>query len=189
MIASRHPGLGGLFVHPVQDPLVMAGNGTIGLEILEDLPDVDAIVIPFGGGGLAGGIASAVRALKPDTRLYASEITTGAPLSASWEAGELTDVEYTPSFVDGIGSRYVLPEMWQIARKLLDGVLTTDLPAAADAVRLLVERNRVVAEGASATAVAVALAGKAGTGKVACIVSGGNIDNKKLGMILEGQVP
>ncbi|MDQ2998539.1 MAG: pyridoxal-phosphate dependent enzyme, partial [Chloroflexota bacterium] len=106
-----YPGVDATFIHAFDDPAVMAGNGTIGLEILEDLPDVDAIVIPWGGGGLACGIAAAVRALKPDTRLYAAEVATAAPLQAALAAGAPVEVAYTPTFVDGIGSKTVFPQM------------------------------------------------------------------------------
>jgi len=183
------PGMDGHFVHPVSDPAVMAGNGTIGLEILEDLPDVDAIVIPYGGGGLSCGIASAVRAVRPQTRLYACEVETAAPFAASLAAGSPQTITYTASFVDGIGSPFVLPEMWPLARRLLDASLVMSLAQVAAAVRLLVERARVVAEGAGATPVAAALAGRAGNGKVACVVSGGNIDSTKLATILRGEMP
>jgi threonine dehydratase len=187
--ARSYPGMSGLFIHPFGDPAVMAGNGTIGAEILEDLPDVDAIVIPFGGGGLSTGIASAVRALKPDTRIYAAEVETAAPLAAALAAGAPEQVAYTPSFVDGIGSPSVVPEMWPLVSELLDGSLVVPLAEVAAAVRLLAERNRVVAEGAGATPVAAALAGKAGGGKVVCVVSGGNLDGAKLAKILLGEVP
>src|SRR5437868_4519994 len=167
----------------------MAGNGTIGLEILEELPDVDAIVVPYGGGGLSCGIASAVRALKPSVKVYAAEVATAAPLAASWANGAPVEVEYIPSFVDGIGAPRVFPEMWQLARQLLDGSLVSSVPEIANAVRLLAERARVVAEGAGAASVAAALAGRAGSGKIACIVSGGCIDAHKLAAILQGEVP
>lgn len=189
IVTHEYAGLDGYFVHPVSNPHVMAGNGTIGLEILDDLPDVDAVVIPYGGGALSCGIASAIRALKPDTRLYAAEVETAAPLSASMQAGQPMEVSYTPTFVDGIGGKSVLPEMWGLASQLLDDALVVPLDAVADAVRLLVERQRVIAEGAGATPVAAALAGLAGTGKVVCVVSGGNIDNKKLAKILSGELP
>jgi threonine dehydratase len=155
---------------------VMAGNGTIGLEILEDLPDVDTVVVPFGGGGLASGIATALRALKPSTKVYAAEIATAAPVSASFAAGRSTEVPYAPSFVDGIGSTAVFPRMWELASTLLDGALVASVDEAKAAIRLLAERQRIIAEGAAACAVAVALAGRAGGGKIVCVVSGGNID-------------
>jgi threonine dehydratase len=180
-----YPGLEeATFVHAFDDERVMAGNGTIGLEILEDLPDVDAVVVPFGGGGLATGVATAVRALKPDTKLYAAEIATGAPLSAAFASGSPATVDYTPSFVDGIGSARVFDSMWERARSLLDGALVASVPEAEDALRLMAERQRVIAEGAGACSVAVALAGKAGGGKVACVISGGNIDIAVLTRIL-----
>jgi threonine dehydratase len=179
----------GLFIHPSSNPAVMAGNGTIGLEILEDLPDVDAILIPFGSGGLSSGIASAVRALKPDTKIYACEVETAAPVSASLAAGSAQEVPYTPSFVDGIGAKNILPEMWPLVQRSVDGALVSSLEEIADAIRLLVERNRVVAEGAGGAPVAAALAGKAGMGKVVCVVSGGNLDSEKLALILQGMVP
>jgi threonine dehydratase len=183
-----YPGLPGLFVHPVSDAAVMAGNGTVGLEILEDLPDVDTILVPYGGGGLSCGIAAAVRALRPQIRVLACEVETAAPLSASLAAGSPQSVDYQPSFVDGIGGKSVLDEMWPLVSRLLDGARTVSLAAVAAAVRLLVERSRVVAEGAGATPVAAALAGAGAGGKVVCVISGGNIDAAKLAAILEGRL-
>ncbi len=184
ILSGRYDALPGLFIHPVRDRAVMAGNGTIGLEILADLPDVDALVIPYGGGGLSGGIASALRALKPDTRLYAVEVETAAPLAAALAAGRPVEVDYQASFVDGIGGKSVLPEMWRLVSGLLDGALQVSLDEARGAIRLLAERQRVIAEGAGAAAVAAALAGRAGAGKVVCVVSGGNIDRGILAGIL-----
>ena len=184
IVSGAYDGLDGLFIHPVRDADVMAGNGTIGLEILEDAPDLDAVVIPYGGGGLSCGIASALRALKPDTRVYAAEVESAAPLAASLRAGQPVEVAYEPSFVDGIGGKSVLPEMWTLARALLDGSLVASLDEARAAIRLLAERGRVIAEGAGAAPVAAALAGRAGGGKVVCVVSGGNIDCEVLAGIL-----
>ena len=186
---SCFEGAEGLFVHPVQDAGVMAGNGTIGLEILEDLPDPDAVLVPYGGGGLTSGIASALKQLRPETRIYAIEPETAAPLAASLAAGEPREIEYRPSFVDGAGGRSVLPKMWPLVRSLVDGALTVSLDETAAAVRLLAERNRVVAEGAGALAVAAALARKPVARKVVCIVSGGNIDPATLATILGGGTP
>jgi threonine dehydratase len=186
IVTSRVDGVDGLFVHPVQDEGVMAGNGTIGLEILDDLTDPDAVVIPYGGGGLTVGIASAIRALRPETKIYTAEPATGAALAAALEAGEPTDVDYSPSFVDGAGSRRVLDTMWPRVRPLIDGAFAVPIDEAAAAVRTLASRARVIAEGAGALATAAALAGRAGTGKVVCIVSGGNIDLSKLAEILRG---
>jgi len=179
----------GVFIHPVQNEQVMAGNGTIGLEILEDLPEADAVLIPFGGGGLSVGIASAVKTLRPETQVYAVEPDTGAPLTASLAVGEPREVDYEPSFVDGSGSPALLPKMWELARGVLDGAVSVSLDETAAAVRLLAERGRVVAEGAGGLSLAAALAGHAGTGNVVCVVSGGNIDSSKLTTILAGGTP
>jgi threonine dehydratase len=186
IVTSCVDGVEGLFVHPVQDEAVMAGNGTIGLEILDDLPDPDAVVIPFGGGGLTVGIASAIRALRPETKIYTAEPATGAALTAALAAGEPADVEYSPSFVDGAGSRRVLDPMWPRVRALVDDAFAVPIAEVAAAVRTLAGRAHVIAEGAGALATAAALSGRAGTGKVVCIVSGGNIDLAKLSEILQG---
>ena len=190
LVTRTFAGLDGFFVHPVSDPAVMAGNGTIGLEILEDLPDVDTILVPYGGGGLSCGIATAVRALKPATKIYACEVETSAAFAAALTAGAITKIDYRPSFVDGIGSGSVLAEMWPLAQSLLDGSLVMSLADVAEAVRILAERNRVIAEGAGATPVAAALAGKGGTdrGKTVCVVSGGNIDLEKLSRIFRREL-
>jgi threonine dehydratase len=144
------------------------------------------VLVPWGGGGLCCGIASAVRALRPSAQVFACEVETAAPLSASLAAGRPVTIDYTPSFVDGIGARGLLPEMWPLATALLAGSFVVSLSEVTAAVRLLVERARVVAEGAGAVPVAAALAGRAGTGKVVCVVSGGNIDRERLGAILAG---
>jgi len=187
---TRHfEGMTGVFLHPFSDAGVMAGNGTIGLEIAEDLPEVDAVVIPYGGGGLACGIAAALRALRPRVKIYAAEVDTAAPLAASFAAGRPAAVDYVPSFVDGIGTPSVFPEMWELARRLLDGSIAVPLAGIAAATRLLVERNHVVAEGAGAAPVAAGLTGRAGSGTIVCVVSGGNIDTSTLTTILQGAIP
>jgi threonine dehydratase len=186
IITSHLDGVEGLFVHPVQDPGMMAGNGTIGLEILEDLPDPDAVVIPYGGGGLTAGIASAIRALRPQTRIVTAEPETGAALAAAVAAGHPVSVDYRASFVDGAGSRRVLDSMWPLVAPLVDDAVAIPVGEAAAAVRTLAERARVIAEGAGALAPAAALSGRAGTGKVVCVVSGGNINLSKLAEILNG---
>jgi len=187
----RYPGMAGLFIHPVSDTAVMAGNGTIGLEILEQLPELDLVLVPFGGGGLSCGIAAALRELRPAASVYGCEVTTAAPLAASLAAGAPRPVDYQPSFVDGIGGKTLLPEMWPVVSGLLAGSRVVSLGAVAAAVRLLAERHRVIAEGAGATAVAaaMAMAAEAPSKKIVCIVSGGNIDNAKLATILAGGVP
>jgi threonine dehydratase len=189
METGSFPGLDGLFVHPVLDERVMAGNGVIGLELAEQLEGIDAVLVPWGGGGLTTGIASALAAVSPATRVIACEPETGAPLAASLAAGAPVEVDYRPSFVDGAGSKALLPDMWEPARELVDRAVPVPLDEAAAAVRLLATRGRVVAEGAGALALAAALAGAGGDGRVVCIVSGGNIDADRLATILSGADP
>ncbi len=180
-----HPGVQGTFVHAFDDPLVMAGNGTIALEILEDLPDVDAILTPWGGGGLTCGVAAAVRELKPGCRVYAAEVAGAAPLAAALDAGSPQVIDYEPSFVDGIGSKTVFPQMFERARRLVAGSLVAEVAEVSEALLLMLERNHTLAEGAGAAPVASALAGRAGRGKIACVVSGGNIDLDELVELVE----
>jgi threonine dehydratase len=173
-------GVDGTFIHPVADHAVIAGNGTVGLEIVEDLPDVDTVLVPFGGGGLVSGIATAVRALAPSAKIFGCEVGTSTPLSAALAARAPVAVERIPSFVDGIGGRGMLPEMWPVVSGRIDGAMVAQLAEVAKAVRLLVERARVVAEGAGATPVACALQRRVSGERIVCIVSGGNIDVKTL---------
>ena len=189
MVDHGHPDVPGFFVHPFSDPAVMAGNGTIGLEILEDLPDAEAVLVPWGGGGLSCGIASALAGSGSAAKVFGCEVDTAAPLAASLEAGHAAAADYRPSFVDGIGARTLLDEMWPLAKELLAGSLVVSLSAVAAAVRLLARRARVVAEGAGAAPVAAALSERAPIGKVVCVVSGGNIDPDKLARILVGETP
>ena len=189
MVEGSYPGIDGLFVHPVQNDAVMAGNGTIGLEIAEDLHDVDAVLVPWGGGGLTTGIASALAVTSPRTRIYSCEPSTGAPMHASFRAGAPVAVDYAASFVDGSGSKSLLPAMWDRARPLLAGTFAPTLDETAAAVRLLATRARVVAEGAGGLALAAAMSGGAGAGRIVCIVSGGNIDPARLAVILQGGTP
>ena len=186
IVTGRVDGVEGLFVHPAQDRAVMAGNGTIGVEILDDLPDPDAVVIPYGGGGLTGGIASAIKALRPRTRVITAEPETAAGMAAAFAAGQPADADYRPSFVDGAGGRRVLDSVWPLVQPLVDDALAIPVAEVAGAVRTLAERVRVIAEGAGALAPAAALSGRAGTGKVVCVVSGGNINLSKLTEILGG---
>jgi threonine dehydratase len=183
-------GIAGLYVHPVRDVPVMAGNGTIGLELVEQLDGFDAVLVPWGGGGLTTGLASALAALAPAAEVVVCEPENGAPVTAALANGGVpVPVDFTPSFIDGSGSGSLLPEVWEHARPLVSSSTVVSLASAADAVRLLLERGRIVAEGAAALTVAAALAGAGGTGRVVCIVSGGNIDPDRLAAILRGRVP
>jgi threonine dehydratase len=173
MVDRGREGVEGFFVHPVADEAVMAGNGTIGLELAEDAPEFDTVVIPWGGGGLTSGIASALDALRPEVRVVTAEPETGAPLAAALAAGEPREIEFTPSWVDGAGGRGLLPGMWERAQELVDEAVAVPLAEAEEAVRLLAAQARVVAEGAGALALAAALRRE---DRCICIVSGGNID-------------
>ncbi|HEV8611877.1 MAG TPA: pyridoxal-phosphate dependent enzyme [Gemmatimonadales bacterium] len=183
----RYAGVSGRFIHPVADVAVMAGNGTIGLEILEELPRVDTVLVPFGGGGLSCGIASAISGMGSTARVIGCEVETAMPLSAAFAAGSPQVIERRPSFVDGIGGAGVLPEMWPLIQRLIKGVAVASLEETRTAIRTLVERVHIVAEGAGAVPVAAALSGRV-TGKVVCcVVSGGNIDSAVIVEILREQ--
>jgi threonine dehydratase len=174
----------GHFVHPFDDDRFIAGNGTVGLEILEDLPDVEAIVAPIGGGGLLAGIAAVVRELKPETRVYAAEPETAAPLNASLAAGRPVSFErWSASFVDGAGGKSVLASMWPLLAPLTSSLVVT-LDEVASAMKFAAERAHVIAEGAAGCAIAAALSGRAGHGKVVAVVSGGNIDLAKFAALV-----
>jgi threonine dehydratase len=177
--------MSGHFVHPFDDDRFIAGNATAGLEIIEDLPDVDAVVAPLGGGGLLAGVASAVRELRPSVKVFAAEPETAAPFDASLKAGRASYFEgWQASFVDGAGGRSVLPTMWPLLQGLLEGSIVVSLAEIAAAMKLVAERNHLIAEGAAACAVAAALTGRAGPGKIVAIVSGGNIDLSKFASLV-----
>ncbi len=184
IVRRRLPDLPGHFVHPVADRSVIAGNATIGLEIVEDLPEVDTVLVPFGGGGLGCGIASALRILRPRAEVIACEVDTAAPLTASLAAGEPRSIERVATFVDGIGGASVLDEMWPLVRSLIAGSRVASLLEVEDAIRHLAIRHRTIAEGAGAAPVAIALRGDLPPGKVVCVVSGGNLDVAELIRIL-----
>lgn len=180
-------GVDGVFIHPVAESAVIAGNATIGAELLEDQADVDAVVVPFGGGGLACGIGSVIRRLKPTARLIVAESQAAQPAAAALANGRPVTVPHLQSFVDGIGSTTVLPEMWPLVRQMVDRAACASFEEIAEAIRLLARRHHVIAEAAGAASLAVALSGRAGKGNIICIISGGNIDAPKLGAIFNGQ--
>ena len=174
----------GHFVHPFDDDRFIAGNGTAGLEIFEDLPDVDAIVAPLGGGGLLSGIAAVARELKPSTLVYAAEPDTAAPLAVSLAARKPMYFDgWRASFVDGAGGKSVLPNMWPLLSRLA-GSIVVSLDEVAGAMKLAAERTHIIAEGAAGCAIAAALGGRAGRGRVVAVVSGGNIDLAKFAALV-----
>lgn len=174
----------GTYIDAARDPAALAGNGTIGMEILEELPDVEAIFTPFGGGALACGIACAVRALKPGVKIIACELETAQPFSESLRAGRRVTVPSDPGFVSGVGFHALLPEVWPLARELIDGTVTVSLAEVAATIASLAEHNKVIAEGAGAIPVAAALSGRHPYERVCAVVSGGNLDSAMLATIL-----
>jgi threonine dehydratase len=184
-LSERH----GVYIDAVRDPACLAGDATVGLEILEQFPEVEAIFVPFGGGGLACGIACAVRATKPDVKIIACELETAHPCKAALAAGRPADTPHEPGFVSGVGFGTVLPEMWPLISSHIDAVITVTLAEVVSAIKLMVENNRVVAEGAGGIAVAAALSGRYEYSQVCAVVSGGNLDNATLTTILQGGVP
>jgi threonine dehydratase len=187
LVTRSHDGLAGAFVHPFSDRDVMAGNGTIGLEIAEDLPDVETVLAAYGGGGLACGIASALRAVASGAGVVACEPETAAPLASAWRAGHPVPSPYARTFIDGAGSGRLYPEMWELARALSIGCETVPVAEVRHTVGLLARSNAIVAEGAGALPVAAALRRPSQAGKICCVVSGGNIDATVLAEILEEQ--
>ncbi|MDH3270181.1 MAG: pyridoxal-phosphate dependent enzyme [Gemmatimonadota bacterium] len=185
-----HPDESGFFIHPVSDPAVIAGNGTVGLEIIEDLEFFDSVVVPYGGGGLSCGVASAMKAKRPGVPVYAAEVDTAAPFAASLAANRASSVERIPTFVDGIGGSSVLEEMWPLARDLLRGSLVVSIESVCDAIRTLADHAHIISEGAGGAAVAAAMRRADETDEVVvAIVSGGNIDLDTLTVILDGRQP
>lgn len=179
----------GVYIDAVRDPASLAGDATIGVEILEQWPEVEAILVPFGGGGLASGVACAVRALRPGVKIIACELASAHPLRSAFDAGVPARTAHYAGFVSGVGYGEVLPEMWPLLRTVIDEVLTVSLAQVAQAIKLLAESNRIVAEGAGAISVAAALSGHYAHTRVCAVVSGGNIDSDVLATILRGQMP
>jgi threonine dehydratase len=174
------PGVTGTFIHPFDDDNFIAGHGTMGLEILEDAPDTAAVIASIGGGGLITGVASAIKALKPEIKIFGAEPETAAPAALSFEKGSPQIFpDWKPSFVDGAGGQSMFPRMWERMKAIVDGYFVVTLEQARNAMRLLAEKARVVSEGAGALPLAAALSGKAGNGPIVAIVSGGNIDLEK----------
>jgi threonine dehydratase len=183
------PGAEGTFIHPFDDDNFIAGHGTMGLEILEDAPDVAAVIASIGGGGLITGVASAIKALKPETKVFGVEPETAAPAALSFEKGSPQIFKnWKASFVDGAGGQSMFPRMWERMKPVVDGYLVVSLEETKKAMRLMAEKTRVIAEGAGALPLAAALSGRAGKGPIIAIVSGGNIDlNKFCELISQGR--
>ncbi len=180
-----YPGVEGTFIHPFDDDNFIAGHATMGLEILEDAPDAVAVIAAIGGGGLITGVGSAVRAFKPEIKVWGAEPSTAAPAAASFAAGAPQVFNgWTASFVDGAGGQSVFPRMWERMQPVMDGVIVVTLDEVRAAMRLMAEKIRIISEGAGALALAAALTGKAGDGPIVAIVSGGNIDLDKFSRLI-----
>jgi threonine dehydratase len=183
--AREFPGIEGTFVHPFDDDNFIAGHGTMGLEILEDAPDTKAVITAIGGGGLITGIGSAIKAIKPDVKIFGAEPETAAPAALSFEKGSPQVFEnWKASFVDGAGGQSMFPRMWERMKPVVDDYIVVTLDETKNAMRLLAEKARVIAEGAGALSVAAALSGKAGQGSIVAVVSGGNIDLAKFSELI-----
>lgn len=186
MEERKFPGVEGTFIHPFDDHDFIAGNATIGLEIVEDLPTVETVIASIGGGGLIAGVGSAMRALRPSVRILGAEPETAAPGALSFDrSSPQIFEEWKASFVDGAGGKSIFPRMWEQMRGVVDGSIVVTLEETRHAIRIIAEKVRVIAEGAGALPVAAALSGKAGKGPIVAIVSGGNIDLRKFAELLE----
>jgi threonine dehydratase len=182
-----YPGVSGTFIHPFDDQNFIAGHATMGLEILEDAPDTVAIIAAIGGGGLITGVASAVKALRPEIKVWGAEPETAAPAALSFAKGSAQEFPaWTATFVDGAGGKSVFPRMWQRMQPVVDGYIVVTLDEVKHAMRLMAEKARVISEGAGALGLAAALTGKAGQGPIVAIVSGGNIDLEKFSELIAG---
>jgi threonine dehydratase len=190
IVGASRPDAAELLINPVTDPAVISGNGTIGLEIIQDLPEVDVVLTPYGGGSMTTGVASAVKALRPQAKVLAVEDESAAPVTAALAAGgRIVEIETRPSFVKSIGGPSLVPQIWPIARSLIDGAVAVSPERITEAMRLLFTRSKVVAEGAGAAALAAALADKRATGNVVCVISGGNVDAQAYATVLAGGIP
>lgn len=189
IIDADRPAGSELLINPVTDQAVLSGNGTIGMEILEDLPEVDVVLTPYGGGSMTTGVASAVKALRPEAKVYAVEDENAAPVTAALAAGRIVEIETRPSFIKSIGGPSLVPQLWPVARELIDGAVSVSLEQVTGAMRTLFSKAKVVAEGAGAASLAAALTSEHAKGNVVCVISGGNIDAEAYSAVLAGNIP
>ncbi|MEI2301839.1 threonine ammonia-lyase [Ensifer sp. MJa1] len=189
IVGAERPAAPELLINPVTDQAVLAGNGSIGMEIIEDLPDVDVVLTPFGGGSMTTGVASAVKAGSRPIRVYAVEDSSAAPVSAALDAGKIVTIETRPSFIKSIGAPSLVPQLWPVVRDLIDGAIAVSPAEVTDAMRLLFRKAKVVAEGAGAASLAAAIARPDLKGNIVCVISGGNIDAAAYSTVLGGGIP
>lgn len=189
IIGADRPDFPELLINPVTDQAVLAGNGSIGMEIIEDLPEVDVVLTPYGGGSMTTGVASAVKALLPKAKVLAVEDENAAPVTAALGAGHIVEIETRPSFIKSIGGPSLVPQLWPVASELIDGAVTVSLEQVTEAMRLLFSKGKIVAEGAGAASLAAALSSEHAKGNVVCVISGGNIDARAYAKVLAGGIP
>jgi threonine dehydratase len=189
IIGADRPEFPELLINPVTDQAVLSGNGSIGMEIVEDLPEVDVVLTPYGGGSMTTGVASAVKALRPEAKVFAVEDENAAPVTAALAAGRIVDIETRPSFIKSIGGPSLVPQLWPVARELIDGAVSVSLMQVTEAMRLLFAKSKVVAEGAGAASLAAALTSQHARGNIVCVISGGNIDAAAYSAVLAGNIP
>ncbi|WP_432288867.1 pyridoxal-phosphate dependent enzyme (plasmid) [Aminobacter sp. BA135] len=189
IIGAERPDFPELLINPVTDQAVLSGNGSIGMEIVEDLPEVNVVLTPYGGGSMTTGVASAVKALRPEAKVFAVEDENAAPVTAALAAGRIVDIETRPSFIKSIGGPSLVPQLWPVARELIDGAVQVSLEQVTEAMRLLFTKSKVVAEGAGAASLAAALTSEHARGNIVCVISGGNIDAAAYAAVLAGNIP
>lgn len=189
VVGADRPDFPELLINPVTDQAVLAGNGSIGMEIVEDLPEVDVVLTPYGGGSMTTGVASAVKSLLPEAKVFAVEDENAAPVTAALAAGQIVEIKTRPSFIKSIGGPSLVPQLWPVTRDLIDGAVTVSLEHVTEAMRLLFSKAKVVAEGAGAASLAAALTSEHAKGNVVCVISGGNIDAEAYRTVLAGNIP
>jgi threonine dehydratase len=189
IVGADRPGAPELLINPVTDQAVLNGNGSLGMEIVEDLPDVDVVLTPYGGGSMTTGVASAVKAVSAQARVFAVEDDSAAPVTATLAAGKIVTIETRRSFIKSIGGPSLVPQLWPVARDLIDGAIAVSPTEVAAAMRLLFSKAKIVAEGAGAASLAAAMARPDLTGKIVCVISGGNIDAEAYSVVLGGGIP
>lgn len=189
IIGADRPEAPELLINPVTDQALLDGNGSIGMEIAEDLPDIDVVLTPYGGGSMTTGVASAVKAMSAGTRVFAVEDDSAAPVTATLAAGEIVTIKTRPSFIKSIGGPSLVPQLWPIAKELIDGAIAVSPAEVTEAMRLLFRKAKIVAEGAGAASLAAAIARPDLTGNVVCVISGGNIDAEAYSTVLAGGIP
>lgn len=176
------------FLHPWTEPKMIAGHGTIGLEIIEDLPDVQTVFVPVGGGALIAGVGGAIKELKPSVRIVGVQTRSYPSLQASFQAGKPVWIDPKPTICDGVAVPFVADQMYPLLRKIVDDVVTVPEEKVKAAIKQLMLKNKLIVEGAGALSIAAALEMPAEKqGKTICLVTGGSIGPEALSTIISGK--